>query len=162
MSRPLVAIESPYAPRNGYSLNDNVEFAERCCSFAINNGFNPYAMHLFYPRFLIEDNPQERALGIECGLAWTEKADMHWFCLREGEIMSDGMVIAFDKARIQKRLMFSLVFPKPGNSEVEIKNSSGNIISIDEILNYNVVSNDNRLFGTHIREAIDSLRRTRF
>lgn len=97
--RPRVAIESPY--RGDRERNER--FAEAVCRFAWLAGYNPFAMHLFFTRFLNDDVPEERADGIECGLAWAEFAEEVWFCLREGEIMSEGMRLAADRAMTRLR-----------------------------------------------------------
>lgn len=95
MSRRVrVAIESPY--RGDRARNE--AFAEVICRFAWERGFNPFAMHLFFTRFLNDDVPSERAGGIECGLAWTEFAEEVWFCLRPDEVMSEGMRLAAERA----------------------------------------------------------------
>lgn len=67
MTRHLirVAIESPY--KGGVTTNE--AFAEAVCRFAVLAGYAPFAMHLHYVRFLSDDIPEERGLGITCGLA---------------------------------------------------------------------------------------------
>lgn len=91
-NRPLVAIESPYAG----DVKGNEEFARRACRHAIEEGYAPFAMHLLYPQFLDDQRPEERTIGIGCGLAWTANAREVWFCLREGEDMTSGMLNALD------------------------------------------------------------------
>lgn len=113
--RILVAIESPYAG----NIEENTKFAQKCCRFAFEQGYNPFAMHLFFPQFLNEHAPEERAAGIQCGLAWTLLAEEHWYCLREGENLSKGMILSFnkysDKAKIL-RFTSDGVFLKYDNS----------------------------------------------
>ncbi len=91
--RPRVAIESPYAGE----VAKNTEFASKLCRYAVEQGKNPFAMHLFFPQFLSELDESERNLGIECGLAWTDFAEEVWFCLRPTEKLSRGMLKAVNR-----------------------------------------------------------------
>jgi len=88
-----VAIESPYKG----DVERNIEFCQNICKFAVQNGYNPFAMHLFYPQFLDDKITQERNLGIQCGLGWTDHANEVWFCLREEDKISQGMLRAIER-----------------------------------------------------------------
>jgi hypothetical protein len=88
----LVAIESPYAG----DVAANVEYAKLAMLDSLERGEAPFAMHLLYPQVLDDVEPEDRLLGIECGLSWTTKADVHAFYLDKG--MSGGMRIAIDRA----------------------------------------------------------------
>lgn len=102
MSRPIrVAIESYY--RTG-DVAANIAFAEAICRFAVSLGYAPFAMHLHYTRFLNDNIPDERALGIQCGLTWTDLADEVWFCLRPGETLTEGMRMALERDRELRRM----------------------------------------------------------
>lgn len=114
--RPLVAIESPYAG----DVRVNEEFARRACRYAVDEGYAPFAMHLFYTQFLDDQSAAERNIGIGCGLAWTANAAEVWFCLREGEELTPGMRKALDAERKriktpQARPIRNLVFSVSGN-----------------------------------------------
>jgi hypothetical protein len=94
-------VESPYAA----DIATNTDFVKNVCKYVLTNGkalasaeASPFAMHLLFPQFLDEDKLDERTLGIECGLAWVEKADEVWFCLapRHTE-MSGGMTAALTR-----------------------------------------------------------------
>lgn len=52
------------------------------CDYAVKQGYNPYASHLFFPQFLSE-HTSDRELGVGMGLQWAELADEAWFCYRE-------------------------------------------------------------------------------
>jgi len=69
----LVIIESPYAG----DIERNVYYAKAAVRDCLSRGESPYASHLFFtqPGILDDTNKQQRALGIEAGLAWGEKAD---------------------------------------------------------------------------------------
>src|SRR5689334_5367734 len=102
MSRIRVAIESPYkpygitpgTPEYLAGIAKNEAFAEAACLHALEEGYNPFAMHLHFTRFLQDHNAEHRALGIQCGLGWTDFAEQLHFCLRSGEVLTGGMVQA--------------------------------------------------------------------
>lgn len=65
-----VVIESPYAG----NVQANVAYAKRCVLDCLERGEAPYASHLFFtqPGILDDEDPLQRMLGIEAGLAWGE------------------------------------------------------------------------------------------
>ncbi len=69
----LVILESPFAG----NVEMNVHYARLCMRDCLLRGEAPYASHLLYtqPEVLDDDHPDERALGIDAGLLWGEKAD---------------------------------------------------------------------------------------
>ncbi len=83
----LVIVESPYAG----DVEKNVDFARKCIADCLERGEAPFASHLLYtqPGVLDDTKPEERALGIEAGLAWGAKADATVVYQDLG--MSDGM-----------------------------------------------------------------------
>lgn len=64
----LVIIESPYAG----DVEANTAYARACLRDSLKRGEAPYASHLLYtqPGVLDDLNPDERAHGIDAGLAW--------------------------------------------------------------------------------------------
>lgn len=101
MSRPLVVIESQYKG----DVARNVAFCEAVCRWAVLQGFAPIASHLLYTRFLDDNVPDERAAGIDCGLAWAKHAQEAWFCLRPGDFISEGMNLALHRHRAEQRVI---------------------------------------------------------
>jgi hypothetical protein len=91
-----ISIESPYRSNAHYTLAQNVTLARAICRRAVEQGHNPYAMHLFYPQFMDEDNPVERDLAIELGQLWGYQAEEVWFCRRRNEPPSGGMKSSHD------------------------------------------------------------------
>jgi hypothetical protein len=85
--RPLCILESPYAGK----ISRNIEFAQNVCRSLVMEGFNPYASHLFFTRFLNDEDPEERSLGIQLGFEWAKHAKVVVFAVRPGEEMSKGM-----------------------------------------------------------------------
>lgn len=69
----LVIIESPYAG----DIERNEAYARAAMADCFSRGEAPFASHLLYtqPGVLRDDDPEERKLGIEAGLAWGEKAE---------------------------------------------------------------------------------------
>lgn len=123
----LVAIESPLKG----DIQRNQEFCKNVCRFAIMNGFNPFAMHLFFTQFLDDTIEEERNLGIKSGLAWTDKAQEVWFCLRPEDRFTVGMNKALlrnnflKKMKSDRKIRF-LTFTQEGNF-------LGKIISIKNV-----------------------------
>jgi hypothetical protein len=109
--RRLLVIESPYAG----DVAANVQFCENVCRYAVEQGYAPLASHLFYTRFLDDAVPEQRADGIECGLAWASAsaADI-WFCLRPGEQLSKGMEYARHRYIVQGRAFVFKRFSQDG------------------------------------------------
>ena len=74
----------------------NEAVAERLCRRVIEAGHAPFAPHLLYPRFLNDEDPSERELGIACGLAYMEVCDEVWVYTGDG--ISCGMRQELDRA----------------------------------------------------------------
>lgn len=83
MTRPLVIIESPfryYAPPGLPGLVEpavrawreaaNRQYARRCMADSIKRGEAPYLSHLLYTQCLDDNDPDQRATGLDCGEAW--------------------------------------------------------------------------------------------
>jgi len=68
-----VILESPYAG----DVEANVAYARRCVRDSVLRGEAPIASHLLFtqPGILDDNVPEERALGIDAGLAWLAYAD---------------------------------------------------------------------------------------
>lgn len=66
--RPLVIVESPF----GGDVEYNIAYAKRAVHDCMIRGEAPIASHLLFtqPGVLDDDKPEERKLGIACGLAW--------------------------------------------------------------------------------------------
>jgi hypothetical protein len=80
-------VESPYAG----DVEANVRYARLCVCDSLARGEAPYASHLFFtqPHVLDDTVPEERARGIEAGLAWAAHADLVAVYLDRG--LSRGM-----------------------------------------------------------------------
>ncbi|NME94441.1 DUF4406 domain-containing protein [Clostridium cochlearium] len=91
-NRPIVFICSPFAG----NITVNIKRAKSYGRFAVLKGVVPIIPHLMYPQFLVEDNPEERKLGIELGLILLTKCREVWVF---GKEISQGMTIEINKAK---------------------------------------------------------------
>jgi hypothetical protein len=98
-SRKLVIIESPLAG----DVEANIAYAKECMRDSLRRGEAPYASHLLYaqPGILDDLVPEERALGIEAGLAWGEAAELTAVYIDLG--ISKGMRYGIERAIAAKR-----------------------------------------------------------
>ena len=89
-----VIIESPYRG----DVARNVAYLDRCLLDSLKRGESAIASHKIWPGILDDDNPEERQLGIEAGLAWVQVADLMIIYSDHG--ISDGMENAMSRARL--------------------------------------------------------------
>ena len=90
----LVIIESPFAG----DRRRNIEYARRAVRDSLSLGEAPIASHLLYtqPDILNDDEPSERSLGINAGLAWLKVAERTVVYADRG--ISAGMQYGIDAA----------------------------------------------------------------
>lgn len=70
-----IFISSPYWNESIEKMAENVHLAELACKKIIERGNIPIAPHLYFPRFLEDENPMSREIGIECGLFFLDHCD---------------------------------------------------------------------------------------
>lgn len=87
-----VIIESPYAG----DVFENTIYAIKCMKDCLSRGEAPFASHLLYTQPLNDLLEDERALGIEAGLAWGKVADATVVYTDRG--ISKGMQYGIDRA----------------------------------------------------------------
>ena len=92
----LVIVESPYAG----DVKANIAYARECVRDSLERGEAPIASHLLYtqPGILRDEEPSERAWGINAGLAWRKVADASVFYTDRG--WSQGMISAYQVAQL--------------------------------------------------------------
>ena len=90
--KKIVFICSPYKG----DIELNTMRAKRYARFAITKKKVPIIPHLMYPRFLDENNHEERVLGLQMGLILLEKCHEVWVF---GNKISRGMEIEIKKAK---------------------------------------------------------------
>lgn len=74
----LVYVVSPFRAAREDQRRHHVRIATAICKRVIAAGHVPYAPHLLFPQFLCDNVPEERAIGIRCGLAMLERCDEVW------------------------------------------------------------------------------------
>jgi hypothetical protein len=107
----LIIVESPFRGKDRFERRANLAYAARCCYYVYEQGHVPFASHLFFPEFLDEDDPKERAAGIEGGYYLWSVADQVWFFTSRG--WSTGMDRALVKAKIEEKPHRMLDLPQP-------------------------------------------------
>jgi prefoldin subunit 5 len=91
MTLTTVFICSPYSG----DIPHNIEQASKICLLAIKKGYAPFAPHLFYPRFLDDNDASQRLCGMMCGLTFLGMCDELWYL---DENPSCGMRIEMEHA----------------------------------------------------------------
>lgn len=81
----------------------NVRRARALCKYALSKGYTPYAPHLLLTQFLADENPEERKLGIEAGLAVMAKCEAFFVCSEDLET-SRGARAELDSAEYDYEL----------------------------------------------------------
>ena len=89
--RPMVYICSPFSG----DPEGNTEKAKRYCRYATQAGYMPFAPHLFFPLFLRDELPRERALGLSMAIVMLTKCSELWVF---GDDMTGGMAKEIRKA----------------------------------------------------------------
>ena len=90
--RPIVYICSPFAG----DVEGNIKNAKRYCRFAVDSGYIPIAVHLLFPQFMDDADPQERELALFFGNAIMSKCSEVWVF---GERISSGMDSEIKRAK---------------------------------------------------------------
>ena len=89
--RPLVYICSPYSG----NVEANTERTVRFCRFALDKDNIPLAPQLMFPRFMKDDDPEERNLAIFMDIVLMGKCREVWVL---GDTVSAGMQKEIEKA----------------------------------------------------------------
>ena len=66
----------------------NIVLAKWVCRYITGKGYIPYCPHLYFPRFLIDSDPDEREIGMLMGQTWLAQCDEVWVI---GRRISEGM-----------------------------------------------------------------------
>ena len=89
-------VESPYRG----DVARNAAYLDRCLLDSLKRGEAPIASHKIWPGILDDNNPEQRELGIEAGLAWVPVADLMAVYVDHG--ISTGVENAMSRARLHK------------------------------------------------------------
>lgn len=93
----LVLVESPYAGHR----RRNDAYLRACILDALRRGEAPFASHALYTQVLDDTIPEERAQGIEAGLAWGARAEVSAVYVDLG--ISGGMRLGIERAKAEGR-----------------------------------------------------------
>ena len=66
----------------------NIALAKWVCRYITGKGYIPYCPHLYFPRFLMDSDPDEREIGMFMGQTWLAQCDELWVI---GRRVSEGM-----------------------------------------------------------------------
>ncbi len=106
--KPLVVIESPYAPTSQIERTRNDEYAHAALLDSIDRGEAPFAGHLLYTQVLDDFNPEQRALGIALHVEFLCRADL--IAVYHDLDISPGMTHAIDIAKkLAKPIQYRLI-----------------------------------------------------
>ena len=96
-----VLLESPYKG----DVATNTRYARACMRDCFLRGEQPFASHLLYTQegVLDDNNPEERAMGIEAGLAWGAGARKTVVYTDLG--ITSGMQLGIERAVQEGRLV---------------------------------------------------------
>ena len=90
--RPIVYVCSPFSG----DVEGNIVNARKYCRFAVDNGYIPIAVHLLFPQFMDDNDPDERELALFFGNAVMSKCSEVWVF---GERISSGMASEIRRAK---------------------------------------------------------------
>lgn len=99
----LVILESPFKAADQLTLDRNIAYARAALRDCLFQGDAPVASHLLYtqPGVLDDNAKDQRALGIEAGLAWGRVAEATVVYTDFG--ISDGMRQGIERAQLEGR-----------------------------------------------------------
>lgn len=98
-----VILESPFSAPTAEGVQANIDYACLCLRDSVLRGDAPIASHLLFtqPGVLDDTIPEERALGIEAGLAWGIEAEATVVYADRG--ISSGMAYGIKRAEKEGR-----------------------------------------------------------
>lgn len=91
-----VILESRYAPGDGLTTDDNLEYLGRCVRDCLRRGEAPIASHGLFTRWLDDESWGERTLGVLAGHAWIPAASAMVVYIDNG--ISAGMLQGVERA----------------------------------------------------------------
>ena len=83
-----VFICSRYRADATHTTENNIERALYACAYATIHGYAPYAPHLYLPRYLDDEYPSNREVGMAIGREFLSVCDEVW---QWGATVSEGM-----------------------------------------------------------------------
>ncbi len=77
------------------NFRHNIALAKGVCRYITEKGGVPYCPHLYFPRFLMDSDPDERETGMLMGQTWLAQCDELWVI---GRRISEGMAREITRA----------------------------------------------------------------
>lgn len=71
----VIYVCSPYSG----NVELNTQNAEKCSRFVVSQGCVPITPHLMFPRFMDDNNPEDRTLAMRMGMRLIDKCDELWW-----------------------------------------------------------------------------------
>ena len=97
----LIILESPFWHPSETVRARNIAYAEAAMLDSLQRGESPWLSHITYTRVLNDADPDQRALGINAGLAWGRVADRTVVYTDLG--ISEGMRMGIERAEREGR-----------------------------------------------------------
>ena len=118
LPKKLVIVESPFAAGNGYTVEQNIEYARAALRDCLMRGEAPFASHLLYtqPGVLDDNIRAERSRGIAAGLSWASVASKTVVYMDHG--LSKGMMLGIARAKQSLREIEYRTVPEFHNDPV--------------------------------------------
>lgn len=109
-TRPLIYICSPLRPVSSTNptleLSANLRLARDACTLACYRGCIPIAPHLYFPQFLDDNDPSQRALGMSIGIQTIKHCDALWIVSKRISVGMSAEIKEAKKASV-KVLVFT-------------------------------------------------------
>jgi len=86
-------------------------YARELCRYAIDEGYAPFAPHLFFTQFLSDLSEVERSQGIRAGLMFMQTCQELWFGVKHG--LSEGMKFEIEHAAKSVGIPIFIVVKNP-------------------------------------------------
>lgn len=106
-----VIIESPFRASQAYSVDQHRTYLMHAMADCVAKGEIPFASHLYLAEILNDDNPRERALGIEAGWEWGKHADA--IVVYQDFGRSEGMMKSIDHYEALGKTVEYRTLPRP-------------------------------------------------
>lgn len=106
-----VVIESPWRASQAYSVTQHKTYLLHAMADCVAKGEIPFASHLYLAEILDDDNPRERAIGIEAGWEWAKHADAIVVYTDFG--ISPGMAQSIDHYKTLEKVIERRTLPRP-------------------------------------------------
>lgn len=144
MNLRRVILESPFAAREGFTIEQNIAYAKLCMRDCLSRGEAPIASHLLWTQanLLDDNNPAERKLGMHAGWAWIPCAQAS--VVYEDHGISSGMEAGIKFAvssglSVERRRLSNYVPPKSKLTDITTQKDEIVLRGFYRTRDYNIV-----------------------